>query len=240
MIKNLLFDLDGTLLSHDIKFFMSKYAMAMALRFSGKIPIVQFGHVMLNAGKAMMKPENPPRTIKEKFLGDFLPQAGMDPEQALSILDDFYRKDFPQLKRYTKTNPLAREIVKESVQKGFNLAMATNPVFPECAIMERMKWAAVADFPYKLITHYENMHFCKPDPNYYKEILCLLNTTPDECLMIGNDNVIDLAASEVGISTYLVTDFLDYHGPGGYKPDYEGTLMDLLHFIQALPSNNNH
>ncbi len=236
MITTLLFDLDGTLLPHDIGFFISKYSMALAMRFADLIPITSFGQALMAASMAMVRNTDPTRTNRDAFVEDFTRRTGLPVERYMPVFDRFYQQDFPKLRRYTRTDPRAREIVTIAHERGFTLAMATNPVFPEVAIVERMRWAGVAEVPYKLITHFENMHFCKPRPEYYREILAHLKADPEECLMIGNDMVIDLAASEVGIRTYLVTDCLEQDGPSRYLPDHQGTLAEFGRFLSDLPS----
>lgn len=67
-------------------------------------------------------------------------------------------------------------------RRGYRLVLATNPVFPREAILERMRWAGVERAPWEIITTYEEYHFCKPNPNYFAEILAkmgLLGAGPD-------------------------------------------------------------
>ena len=58
------------------------------------------------------------------------------------------------------------------------------------------------------MTSYENSNACKPNPQYYREILEKAGKSPRECLMVGNDAKEDLAAREAGLSVYLITDCL--------------------------------
>ena len=53
------------------------------------------------------------------------------------------------------------------------------------------------------------MHYCKPNPKYYTEILEMLGKKPEECLMVGNNTDEDCAAAQAaGMKTILVTDCL--------------------------------
>jgi FMN phosphatase YigB (HAD superfamily) len=86
------------------------------------------------------------------------------------------------------------------------VVIATQPVFPLVAIRQRMDWARVGDFPYQLITSYENMHSCKPMTEYYLEIASIIGCPPNECVMVGNDPAQDISpAQDAGMATYLVT-----------------------------------
>jgi FMN phosphatase YigB (HAD superfamily) len=236
MIKALLFDLDGTLLPHHISYFIQKYLQLLAPKFSPIVPVEKFGSILMDSSRAMGENTDPNRTLREAFLDRFLPLVKQPVEIVMPIFDQFYLEDFPKLKRYTKKTPLARKIVELAAQKGFDLVIATNPVFPESAIQERMRWAGVDGFSYQLVTHFENMHFCKPRTEYYQEITDRINVKPNECLMIGNDTEIDLSASLIGIQTYLTTDYLDLYGPMRYTPTYQGTLSDFYQFLHHLPS----
>ncbi len=60
-------------------------------------------------------------------------------------------------------------------RQGYKLVLATNPIFPGVAIRHRMRWAGIDDIPFRLVTTMEDMHFCKPNPKYYVEIVDMLD-----------------------------------------------------------------
>ena len=70
----------------------------------------------------------------------------------------------------------------------------------------------------------ERMHFCKPNPAYYQEILELLGAKAEECLMIGNDVEEDMVAATLGIKTRLVTDLLISRDQLQIEPNYRCRL----------------
>jgi FMN phosphatase YigB (HAD superfamily) len=117
---------------------------------------------------------------------------------------------------------------------GFQVAIATNPIFPERAIRERLRWLEIEDLPYDLITAYETMHFCKPSPDYYLEVLQLLKVAPEDCLMIGNDVEEDLSAQALGIRTFLVEDCLLNPKNLPIETDYRGSFADLAAYLGDL------
>lgn len=75
--------------------------------------------------------------------------------------------------------------------------LAINPIFPRSAVESRIGWAGldVSDFEY--ITTYENSWYCKPNPEYYNEILSKLNLQSGECPIVGNDVTEDMVAQIV-------------------------------------------
>jgi len=83
--------------------------------------------------------------------------------------------------------------------------VATNPVFPEVAIRQRIEWAGLGDVPFDWITTMENMRFTKPWPEYYLEVAERLQVPPEACGMIGNDWKQDIEpAEQVGMRTFWV------------------------------------
>ena len=142
-----------------------------------------------------------------------------------------YIRDFPKLQCYTRAEPLIKRILEVAAKQKRELVIATNPVFPEIAIRQRLQWAGIGHLPFRLITTYENMHFCKPHLEYYSEILKKLNRLPGDCLMIGNDAREDLAANGVGISTFLLKNHLIDDATETYAADHEGYLEDLYRLV---------
>ncbi|MCR4430012.1 MAG: HAD family hydrolase [Tepidanaerobacteraceae bacterium] len=235
MINTLLFDLDGTLLPIDTDEFIDNYLKLLASKLDSIIEPKDFIHNLMSSTYTMIHDLNPAKTNKEVFWEDFLPRMPSDKKEDLvRIFDEFYNNDFPALSRIVNKNPVAAKILNSALMKGYNLVIATSPIFPETAILERLKWIDALDFPYKLVTTYENMHFSKPHPEYYEEILDKIQKRPDECMMIGNDAEEDLAAGLLGIRTYLVTDYLLNRKNLEIKCDHCGSLNDLLDFIDKL------
>ena len=112
--------------------------------------------------------------------------------------------------------------------------MATNPLFPLKAVHSRLSWGKLHDIPFKLITSYETSHFCKPNIEYYQEIVEKLGCSPSECLMIGNDVKEDLIAGKLGIKTYRVTDTIINTENLAITADYSGSLLDLHSHIDSI------
>jgi len=234
-ITTLLFDLDGTLLPMNMDYFVTQYMQNLAPRFGSFLEPKQFMAHLWSATSAMITNSDPTYDNSTVFWDCFTalvpePRSILEP-----LFNEFYGNDFKNLKSYTQPSPLVPEILDLAKQKGFDLVLATNPVFPSIATQERMRWAGIQDYPWKLVTTYENSRFCKPNLNYFQDILKSLNRVPSECLMIGNDMQEDMVASDLGITTFLITDGLIDKGSPRYTPTFQGSLIDLKEYILSLP-----
>jgi len=234
MFKALLFDLDGTLLPNDVDIFISQYTKLLSRKVSHLVEPNKFIHQLLSSTGVMVRDKDKNKTNQEVFLEDFFQGIGLPKEILMPIFDEFYANDFLELKQYMQPNPCVERIMQKAFAKGFIVVVATNPVFPLTAIKQRLAWAGVDGFTYKLVTSYENMHFCKPNQEYYAEILELIGCAPEECLMIGNDVEEDLVAQKVGLKTFLVEDCLICRTDKEFHTDYRGKLTDLENFINKL------
>ena len=107
-------------------------------------------------------------------------------------------------------------------------------MFPAIATFSRIKWAGLNPEDFELITTYENSHFCKPNPDYYREILGKLSLNGDECLMVGNDVGEDMVAGQVGMQTFLLSDCLINKNGEDISRYPNGSFSELLHFIRSL------
>lgn len=231
-VHTLLFDLDGTLLPLDLEEFLGSYLRRLQQKASPYLPPEQFISCLWAATGAMVDNEDPRMENRAVFWQHFC-QLSRIPREALEpVFEEFYRQEFPSLAALAKPSPLSREIVGLALEKGKQVVLATNPIFPAIAIWERMRWANLHDLPWRLVTTYENSHYCKPKLAYYREILQQLGRSPEECLMIGNDVQEDLVASQLGIHTYLVTDCLLDKGKPSYSPTLQGDLASLRDWLR--------
>ena len=87
------------------------------------------------------------------------------------------------------------------------VVIATNPLFPQTAIEQRMAWGGIGGdrFDYELVTCYENSHATKSSPAYFSAIVEFLGRTPGECLMVGDNWGWDVVcAGEAGLPSYWI------------------------------------
>lgn len=209
MLKTILFDLDGTLLPNELYSFAKKYYVLITQRlidegFEGEKAV----GAMLK-GIEKIKENDGTRTNKEIFFEALAQSLGDGVYEKERSLEDFYIKEFRELKNICGTNPEADRLIKKLKGMGYRLVLATNPVFPPIAASERASWNNVDINDFEYLTHYENSHYSKPDVRYYKELLSKLGISENEkdtVLMVGNDPRDDGAARQLGIDVFLITD----------------------------------
>jgi FMN phosphatase YigB (HAD superfamily) len=249
MVDTLVFDLDDTLLTNPMDTFLPAYFKALTVHLKDHVPSDRLVPELLRATQTMMANRDPQRSNMEVFGAAFYPALGLDEGAMAPILAQFYEEAFPALRAYTGVVPEARPLLEAAHGRGYGLVIATNPVFPRRAIEQRLDWAGVGDLPYLYVTSYETMHYTKPHPEYYLEIVSHIGREPGRCVMVGNDFAQDiLPAKAVGMRTFLVaagTVLPPASGPDvgimevsgeeavGAGADYEGSLADLWALIEA-------
>jgi len=122
------------------------------------------------------------------------------------LFADFYEREFDQIKAVCGFQPAAANAVRNLKKRGYRVILATNPLFPARATQWRIQWAGLTPEDFELYTTYENSSYCKPNPDYYIEILNKLNYRAEECAMVGNDVTEDMAAETIGMKVFLLTD----------------------------------
>ncbi len=231
-IKTVLFDLDGTLLPMDIEAFTRDYLKRLAA-YS-----VPYGYepkklieVTLAGTEAMLK--NDGRLLnKEAFWQVFANAYGEERLADIPLFDRFYETEFDKAAASCGYQPLAKELISLLKDRGVDMVLATNPFFPETATLHRIKWAGLDPADFKLITVYENSRRCKPNLDYYRDIMAERGLGPAECLMVGNDVEEDMIARDLGMSVFLVTDCLINRR--GNAEDYpHGSFEELLEYIKS-------
>lgn len=205
MITTVLFDLDGTLLPMDQDEFTRYYFKLLAAKLAprGYEPKALIDGIW--AGTAAMVKNDGQCTNEEAFWNCFAAIFGEQVRADEPVFAAFYANEFSGAKAACGFDARAAEIVRGLKERGYRVALATNPIFPAVATENRIRWAGLAPEDFALYTTYENAHYCKPNPDYYREILDKLGVRPQECLMVGNDAREDLAAREAGIEVFLLT-----------------------------------
>lgn len=226
MIRAVLFDLDGTLLPLDIDEFFKAYIALLCKRFASLVRPCEFAKRLMASTHKMLANDDPTKTLREVFWQHFSEAMQSTEEEILPAITEFYTTEYASLGKHITPDPEARRVVEAALNAGYQIVLATNPLFPLIAIKERMGWAGIDKLPWRLITSYENMHFAKPNPSYYAEIADAIGVLPDSCVMVGNDLRDDLAASVIGMKTFCVEGFV-VKTPGGYSPVWQGSLSDL-------------
>ena len=108
----------------------------------------------------------------------------------------------------------------------------TNPIFPSIATESRIRWAGLEPEDFELYTTYENTGYCKPNPDYYRDILNKLNIQPEDCLMVGNDVTEDMIAASVGTDVFLLTDCMINREQKDISVYPHGSFEQLLAYLR--------
>ena len=225
-IRAVLFDLDDTLLENNMDRFLKEYFSLLTPHVAHLVPPEKFTSALLHATYAMIKNGDPAITNRQVFIDDFFPRVGRTEEEMMPLFDDFYAVQFGKLRSLTRPNPSARVAIQTAFDMGCDVVIATNPVFPETAIQQRMEWAGISDFPFKLITSYEVMQSTKPNSHYYSEILERIGRSPDECIMVGDDWGNDIVpAMKASLQVFWVNTMTD--SMNALNPFARGTLAEF-------------
>ena len=205
MLQAVLFDLDGTLLQLNSDEFIKKYLQEISIAMSDVIEPKLLTETLMASTGVMTQDRPQERLNIEVFWEDFLRRLNRSYEELGPHFEEYYVSQFNKLSIMTRKYENAFAAVQKAVDLGFKIVLATNPVFPKSAVLDRMAWAGVRDMPWVLLTTYENMHYCKPNPKYYLEIASMIGLDPQDCLMVGNDAKHDIIpAQAVSMHTFLV------------------------------------
>ena len=239
MIKAILFDLDATLLPMDQDLFLKTYIGKMAKKMVslGYNP-AEFAEALWMGSYEMIKNDGT-RPNSEAFWSYFCKRFGASARDDEPTFDAFYRNEYKEARSVCGFTPLARPIVERIKSKGLKVVLATNPVFPAVATNERIAWAGLSPDMFELITTYDNIGYCKPNPRYYTEIAYRIGAASEECLMVGNDTSDDMSAALAGMQVYLVTDCLINKSGDDISKYKNGTLVEFNAYLdEILPEDN--
>jgi FMN phosphatase YigB (HAD superfamily) len=233
----LLFDLDDTLLGNELNKFVPAYVQALSLRLSSVADPLNLINILMSATREMVENQSPEKTLEETFDAAFYPELGLARRDIQGLIDNFYFEDFPKLRALTQPKPDAVRVVKTLIDRGDQTAIATNPLFPRTAILQRLSWAGLpADqVPFALIPSYETFHYAKPNPAYFAELLAQLGWPKVPVVMVGNDIESDMdAARQLGLPVFWMSNNGSSAWTGrGEIPPFGG-FSDLIPWLDSL------
>ena len=233
-----MFDLDGTLLRFVQDDFIrvyfgeiSKVFIKLGLNADAAVKAVWVGT------KAMT--ENDGSVPNEQRFWDafsaFVDVKGARLKAVEDACDNFYSNEFNIVKSVLHLCDIPTKLVRAMAAKGYNVVLATNPLFPPCAVESRLAWIGLTAEDFKLITNYKNSTFCKPNLDYYREVFKKINKSPQQCLMVGNSPFEDMCVSELGSEIFLVTDFMENETGMEITGFPRGTIEELESMLMAMP-----
>jgi len=139
-VKMVLFDLDGTLLPMDQNKFMHAYFGGLSKK------LVPYGYEparLIDAiwrGSEAMVLNDGEKTNERVFWDEFIKIYGKEALEHYPVFEDFYINDFDKARTSCGFDPAAAPMVRELKRRGFRVALATNPLFPQEATKRRMQW----------------------------------------------------------------------------------------------------
>jgi len=238
MINTVLFDLDGTLLQLSQNLFVKTYLAKIVKVFQRLNMDAEECIKALWAGTEAMVLNDGSMLNAERFWEVFAAQLSLTAEQCRNVeaaCNEFYMTEFDTVKSIMAPNEISERLVRALQTKGYRLVLATNPLFPSCAITTRLGWIGLTQQDFILVTHYTNSTYCKPNPRYYEEVFAKINRTPDQCLMVGNNATEDMIVEELGTETFLVTGCLENEADVDITLFRHGTLAELEEYLDSMP-----
>jgi len=236
-MKYIFFDLDGTLLPLDNQKFLKAYYQEVQQKFSQTKFNPKLIIAGINEGLAKMFKNDDDVTNDRIFWDGFYQASGYLEQEVHDIFIDFYNHEFLKIKNLLKDEGYSKKIVAELKAKGYQLVLATNPLFPKVAQLNRMALVGLKESDFIFITDYENSTKLKPNHHYFKEIMDKLSINAEDVLMVGNDVNEDLvAASKAAINAVLIDDFMINAHDLDYSKYDSYSLASFYQYVQTLPS----
>lgn len=232
MIDTILFDLDGTLLPMDQDIFVKEYMTLLSGKLAG------YGYEprrlvkSIWAGTEAMVRNDGTQTNEQVFWRAFRQIYGPGVMDDLPLFEEFYAGEFGQVRKVCGYTPLAAELIGMLKEKGYRLILATNPIFPEVATRQRIRWAGLSPEDFELVTTYENSRHCKPNADYYRDIMALAEVKPEQCMMVGNDVGEDMVAKRLGMQEFLLTDCLINKSDADISAYRHGSMEALVGYAR--------
>lgn len=230
-----MFDLDGTLLPFNQNDFVKLYFEGLCKKTAplGYDPKKLIKDVW--SGTAAMIQNDGSRSNHDAFWETFKANNPDKPDIE-PLCDDFYVHEFDAVKICLKYQTSRKSLIERLRAAGLDLILATNPIFPVCAVETRLAWVGLSKEDFSYITSYENSRFSKPNPKYFLDTLEKCGKKAEESVMIGNSVPEDIIPTKAfGIKSYLIPEFLenpDGEDIGGFKAfTLDGACEDILSLI---------
>ncbi len=235
MTFHLLFDLDDTLLDSNIEALVPVYFQKLAAHLADVLPPQQMLQELMRSTMAMYRSTRVDQTLEQVFSEQFYPPLKTTQETVAAQIEQFYDEIFPTLQPLTRPRPEAISLVQWALSRGWDVSVATDPLFPRKAILHRLRWAELAPetYPFQLISDFQTFHFAKASVSYFGEFLGHLGWDGESPLLMVGDSIERdiIPARKAGIPVFWLN-------PNGQSsPDAEGipqgTLSDLRAFLET-------
>jgi HAD superfamily hydrolase (TIGR01662 family) len=229
MIKAVLLDLDDTLIATGTAVFFATYLKALGEYASTLAPASTFIQQVITTYNQTVQTYDVTDRLYPRFVRSLKANFGHSNNgyEMEHLFSEFYSGRYADLRPLVRPRPETPGFLQRLAQQGYRIAIATNPAIPESATLQRMAWGGIPaqDYSFAAITTLENMHFGKPQTEYFEEILLRLDVTASEAIMIGDDWENDIVgAAACGMNTFWITeqgalppDDIPISGYGSYR-----------------------
>ena len=238
MIDTIMFDLDGTLLPFTQEAFVTTYFAELGKVFVRMDMDAAAAIKAVWAGTKAMSLNDGSRLNSDVFWDAFAAQLSLTDGKRREVegaCDSFYTNEFNVAKSVMIPTDIPKRLVGALSAKGYGIVLATNPLFPACAVDTRLQWLGLEPGDFLFYSHYANSTYCKPSLGYYQEVFDKIGKAPEQCFMAGNSPVEDMSVGELGTETYLVTDCLENESGVDISAFARGTLADLEAYLMTFP-----
>lgn len=228
MIKLVLLDLDNTLLRNPDMAFARAYLRLIDEHFASVMGIPNVSQHIRHFINIASNDHIRTQSLYSLAVAVLADATGAPTASIQNALADFYATQYPTLAACVQPVAGAAELIAHLRDQNIAVVIATNPIYPETAIRQRMAWGQLPQEKetYALITTAENMHFAKPDPAYYAEIVARVGVEPDEALLVGDSPRNDIIpAHVVGIPAFQIVGAGDAAAP---EAQASGSLQDFI------------
>lgn len=230
MPLTVLFDLDDTLLHTNTHAFLPEYFKALGKAFSHLASTEKLTRQIHFAVGQMIENQDPGRLLEDIFALNFYTPLGTNQADCQSIIDTFYKEEYPKLQSLTQPKPETPELIDWCQSQGMRLAIATNPLFPQAATRQRVEWAGLDPQDFGFYSTFDDFHFTKPNLTYYAECMGRLGWPEAPAMMIGDNLTHDILPIEkMGFKTYWIDPEVDETDrPHGSLAAIKPLLEDLI------------
>lgn len=231
MIKNIFFDMDGTLINMDEDEFIKIHYNLVNRKFEekGYENASEIAKVIMKG--AYIMPQNDGSKLNSELFYEYCKdELNLNRQDIEEPMDELYRTTYQEAKVTASKIDGMDDVLKTLKAKGKRLFLTTNPIFPLIAILGRLHWGELDENNFVYISNYDICHYAKPNSNFYKEIMENYNLKPEETMLIGNSYEDDiLPAFDLKLRSYYLTS-----NKGDKKVDMAGTHEDFRRFANEI------
>lgn len=150
-IKAVFFDLDGTLIDVDMTRFVHGYLHRLGEEMSGLDKPERVIQAIHKAVAAMFTNENAEQTLEVVLHKTLLSELSIQPEDYNASLERFCQRRLSELQPLVTGHGVSADLVEQTLTRGWQPVLATNPIFPRDVVEARIRWGGAEQrevYPY--------------------------------------------------------------------------------------------